>query len=65
MDKFPAKEQEPTDRLTGPFTAEPSGMVGYQIIGGDGAVAVWVVGERNARCVAGLLNMAYDHGLLN
>ena len=63
MDRIKPIDQE--NRLVGPFTAEPSGIIGYRIVGGDGTVAVWVAGERNARCVAGLLNMAHDHGLLN
>ena len=32
---------------------------------GSSAVAVWAMGEENARCVAGLLTVAYDHGLPN
>lgn len=50
--------------LVGPFVAERSGINGYRIVGGDGTVAVWVAGERNARCVAGLLNLAHEHELL-
>ena len=56
MDKPIDQEQ---NRLVGPFTAQQSGMVGYRIVGGDGTVAIWATGEKNARCVAELLNLAW------
>ena len=49
-------DREPV--LTGPFIAEESGMVGYRIVGGDGRVAIWVMGEENAHHVVAALNRA-------
>ena len=62
------EEPEPqipiTDRLVGPFNAQQSSNNGYEIIGGDGAVAIWAFGEDAARLVVKLLNLADDHGQL-
>jgi hypothetical protein len=60
----PARDLEMTNRLVGPFIVEQSGMCGFVIRDGDGAEFAWVVGERHARCVVGMLNLGYDLGLL-
>ncbi len=54
-----------TDRLIGPFTVELSGTNSYEIVGGDGTVAIWVLGESNARRVAEALNRSYEESELN
>jgi hypothetical protein len=58
-------KDKPADRLVGPFTAEKSSTIGYQIISGDGAVAAWVVGETNVRRVVEALNRSYEEGEFN
>ncbi len=51
-------------RLTGPFVAR-TGVDGQtEVVGADGNVGVIVVGERNAKTVISLLNLAYRHGKL-
>ena len=56
---------KPTIRLVGPFAAEQSSTIGYRIVGGDGAVAVWVVGGANARRVVEALNQSYEEDDFN
>ena len=49
-------------RIKGPFSFQKSSENGYEILGGDGTVSVWAVGEWNADVVTRLLNIGYDHG---
>jgi len=49
-------------RIRGPFTSRKSSENGYEILGGDGTVSVWVIGEWNAGVVTRLLNLGYEHG---
>jgi len=51
--------------VQGPFTAIRSGIVGYEIVDGNGCVAVWVVGRRNAEQLTALMNMAHQCGMFN
>lgn len=51
-----------TGRIVGPFTARQSSANGFEILSGDGTVAIWVIGRANAEAVSGLLNLAYQHG---
>jgi len=50
--------------LNGPFQARPNGSNGFDLVNGDGSVAVVVVGERNAVFVAKVLNLADQHHVL-
>jgi hypothetical protein len=34
---------------------------GYQIAGADGVVSVWVQGDKNAKQMVGLMNLAHHH----
>ena len=52
------------DKLNAPFAHRPNDQFGYQVVSGDGTVAVWVRGETNARLIARLLNLADKHGLI-
>lgn len=61
----PSQKVEIANRLVGPFTVEPSGVVGHTIRDNDGAIIAWVTGAINAQRVAGALNLAFDCGLLD
>jgi hypothetical protein len=54
-----------TDRLVGPFESRRNGGDGYEIVSGDGTVAVWVRGEHIAETVVKLLNLGFKYGNLN
>jgi hypothetical protein len=60
--KPPAVESQTT--LQGPFTVRPNDGDGdgYEIVGGDGKVGVWVRGKANAEIVALLMNVGHKHG---
>jgi hypothetical protein len=60
--KPPTMPMPTTDRLTGPFTLERSGIDGYLIRGGDGATCMWIYGEQAAKKLIRLLDIAYRHG---
>lgn len=61
------RQYEPpnVNRLVGPFEAKISSRNGYEIVGGDGDVGMWVTGQTNAESVVLLLNLAYQHGKFN
>jgi hypothetical protein len=59
-----AVPKAPPHRLIGPFTLGESSMNGFQVIGGDGKVSVWVYGLEASQQVLKLLNLAYDYGKL-
>ena len=42
--------------LQGPFTAQRSGMCGYEIADSDGRIAIWAVGEEMAARLVRVLN---------
>ena len=50
--------------LNGPFAREVNTQNGFDIISGDGTVAIVVVGVRNAECLMELLNLADKYGVL-
>jgi hypothetical protein len=54
------EKDPPTNRLIGPFTHRLSGATGCEIVGGDGMVSMWVVGEENARRVTDALNRFFQ-----
>lgn len=61
------EEQKPTGeagRLLGPFSYRRCSTNGFEIVGSDGAVPVWVIGEKNAQDTVWLYNLAYRHGRL-
>jgi hypothetical protein len=49
-------------RLVPPFSPHRSSENGFELPGGDGAVAIWVWGEDNARLVAAALNRFFGEG---
>jgi hypothetical protein len=64
----PAKSPAPNlpiNRIFPPFSLHRSSVNGYEVLGGDGAVAVWAMGENNARIVAEALNRYFDGGQKN
>lgn len=58
--------ERPTDTISliGPFSSNASSEDGYEIIGGDGIVSMWVRGGANADFIVRLLNLAYKFGKL-
>lgn len=52
------------EALNGPFATRPHPQIGFEVVSGDGTVAVWVHGEENARVVAKVLTVADKHGLI-
>jgi hypothetical protein len=50
--------------LNGPFQARPNSNNGFDVVNGDGSVAVVVTGERNAAFLAKVLNLADQYGTL-
>ncbi len=49
-------------KLNGPFTKRANEANGYDLVGGDGSVAIVVAGEKNVDFVLQLLNLADKHG---
>jgi hypothetical protein len=64
----PLPEQNPPavvgNLLVGPFTSRINSTNGFEIMNGDGNVFCWVIGEKAAKWVAYLLNLAEKHGKL-
>ncbi len=56
--------EEKAPRLIGPFSQRLSGTNSYEILNGDGEVAFWTVGEKNAHFAVKLLNLADKAGKL-
>lgn len=52
-------------QLSGPFEYRPSPVFGFEVVNGDGTVAVWVRGEKNARFVCNVLNAANRSGVVS
>lgn len=48
--------------IFGPFVPRLNGTGSYEIIGGDGNVAIWAVGQENAEFLVKLLNLAHKFG---
>jgi hypothetical protein len=55
----PTEEKAPT--LIGPFSHRLSGTNSFEILNGDGEVAFWTVGEKNACFAVKLLNLVDKH----
>ncbi|MBN9519343.1 hypothetical protein J0H58_12610 [bacterium] len=51
-------------RLNGAFACRPNSQFGYEVVNGDGTVAVYVTGEANAQFVTRLLNLADQRGVV-
>ena len=60
-----AGHQPVADRLCGPFEMRSNGAEGYEIVGDDGAVAIWGSWGTHAATVKNLLNLAHKCGKLN
>ncbi len=60
----PASELLAPSLLNGPFEHRPNAQYGHEVVSGDGSVVVWVRGDRNARLVCDLLNVAHRHGIV-
>ncbi len=50
--------------LNGPFEHRKHPQFGFEVVNGDGTVAVLVTGEENARFLCRLLNLAHGHGVV-
>ena len=58
-------EPAASDRLlVGPFSERPGGVVGREILNGNGAVFCWTLGEEAADFLVRLLNLADQQGRL-
>ena len=53
--------QKSTAKIKGPFSTIENGHNAFQILSGDGTVAIWVIGQENADFVTRLLNLAHKH----
>ena len=53
-------EENHGHQLTGPFTAQPSGLGGYEIADADGTIAIWAYGRGVAEMVVAQLNSEDD-----
>ena len=53
-----------TPRLVGPFEVRSNPRCGFEVVSGDGSVAVIDVGEQNADLVCQLLNLAHGRGVI-
>ena len=64
--RIPNPPQELVDPpiLNGPFRTRPNSSNGFDLVNGDGSVAVVVTGERNAAFLAKVLNTADQCGVL-
>ena len=51
-------------KLNGPFKKRMNGQNGYDIVHGDGSVAIVVSGERNAEFLLRVLNLAHEKGTI-
>ena len=60
----PACELLAPCQLNGPFEYRNNPNFGFEVINGDGSVAVWVRGEKNARFLCDLLNIAHRNGVV-
>ena len=54
--------QKSTARITGPFSMVENGHNAFQILSGDGTVAIWVIGHENADILTRLLNLWHKYG---
>lgn len=54
--------QKSSARITGPFSMVENGLNAFQILSGDGTVAIWVIGQENADIVVRLLNLWHKYG---
>lgn len=60
----PACELLAPCQLNGPFEVRTNKSFGFEIVNGDGTVAVWVRGRKNAKFVSDLLNIAQRNGVV-
>lgn len=60
----PACELLAPCQLNGPFEVRTNKSFGFEIVNGDGTVAVWVRGKKNAKFVSDLLNIAQRNGVV-
>lgn len=59
----PAHELVAPCKLNGPFELRPHPRFGYEVVNGDGSVAINVAGKENVRLLIRLLNAADKHGV--
>lgn len=60
----PACELLAPCQLNGPFEVRTNPSFGFEVVNGDGTVAVWVRGKPNAKFVCDLLNVADRNGVV-
>jgi hypothetical protein len=61
----PSNELLAACTLNGPFQHRRNQQAGFEIINGDGTVAITVVGDQNARFLCDLLNLAERRGVIS
>ena len=61
----PACELLAPCQLNGPFHYRPNPAFGFEVVNGDGTVAVWVRGEKNAKFLCNVLNLADRNGVVS
>lgn len=61
----PACELLAPCQLNGPFEVRTNPNFGFEVVNGDGTVAVWVRGRQNAKFVCDLLNVADRNGVVS
>ena len=61
----PSNELLAACTLNGPFEHRRNQQLGFEIVNGDGTVAVTVTGEQNALLLRRLLNLADKHGVVS
>jgi hypothetical protein len=61
----PACELLAPCQLNGPFEVRSNLSFGFEVVNGDGTVAVWVRGRQNAKFVCDLLNVADRNGVVS
>jgi hypothetical protein len=60
----PACELLAPCQLNGPFEVRTNPTFGFEVVNGDGTVAVWIRGGQNAKFVCDLLNVADRNGVV-
>ena len=60
----PPQELVDPPMLNAPFRTRPNSNNGFDVVNGDGSVAVVVTGERNAAFLAKVLNLADQGGVI-
>lgn len=61
----PACELLAPCQLNGPFEVRTNPSFGFEVVNGDGSVALWVRGKQNSKFLCDLLNVAHRNGVVS